>query len=335
MSGLSMAGLSEALGGLVSRQAINKYENARMLPSSEVIIELGKALGVKFDYFFMDSEVTLSDMAINSDVTVGAKQRARIAGKIQDVLERYSEAEAITGDVRNFTTTFYEMVIGTEEDVRIAAMRLHADWSLDDKPLYPLFDIMEDNGVKVISCDFLPEGINGVFCNACGKPVIALDEKLNSEESRFVAVHELGHGLLKFREGLSPQAKERLCDTFACYVLLPPDRLAGQLGPRREWIHLDEIKMVQARYGLPADRIVYEARLSKIISSYVYKRFLNEAKASADYMALVKESVMNEQKPSRMRQLVLKAYGEAEISESKASVLLNASVIDVHKMPLV
>ena len=57
--------------------------------------------------------------------------------------------------------------------------------------------------------------------------------------------------------------------------------------------------------------------------------------SNVGYLELVNESVMSEQKPSRMRQLVLKAYGEAEISESKASVLLNASTIEVHQMPLV
>ena len=334
-SGLSMEGLSKALGGLVSRQAINKYENAQMLPSNDVVCEMGRVLGVKYDYFFSGSDVTISEMSFRSETKISNKERSFISGKLQDMLERYLEAEMIMGENRLFTTTFFEMTIANEADAKVAAMRLHCDWALEDKPIYPLFDVMEDNGVKVVSCEFFPQSVKGVYCQVNGKPVVAINENLNAEESRFTALHELGHGLLRFKEGLSAIAREKLCDVFAGYVLLPADRLQEQLGRKREWVHLEEIKMVQARYGLPAEEIVKMARLENVISRYSYSRFITDVRDREDYSALVKASVMNEQKPSRMRSMILKAYGEAEISESKASVLLNTSITAVHQMPLV
>jgi len=48
-AGLSLQGLSERTAPSVSAQAISKYEAGRMMPSSAVLVGLGKALGVSLD----------------------------------------------------------------------------------------------------------------------------------------------------------------------------------------------------------------------------------------------------------------------------------------------
>src|SRR5262249_50658704 len=45
-AGLSLRGLAKEMGDLVTAQAIGKYERNEMIPSSEVLIALGKALSV-------------------------------------------------------------------------------------------------------------------------------------------------------------------------------------------------------------------------------------------------------------------------------------------------
>lgn len=52
MAKLSMEGLCTLMGGLVTKQTISKYENAKMLPSSTILIALASALSVEMDYFF-------------------------------------------------------------------------------------------------------------------------------------------------------------------------------------------------------------------------------------------------------------------------------------------
>ena len=49
---ISMEALSRLLNGSVSKQAISKYEAAKMMPSSTILIALADALRVDLDYFF-------------------------------------------------------------------------------------------------------------------------------------------------------------------------------------------------------------------------------------------------------------------------------------------
>ena len=48
-AGLSMQALAERVTPNVSAQAISKYEADKMMPSSSVLVGLGKALGVSLD----------------------------------------------------------------------------------------------------------------------------------------------------------------------------------------------------------------------------------------------------------------------------------------------
>jgi transcriptional regulator with XRE-family HTH domain len=52
MKGLSMDELCSAMGNIVSKMAISKYENGQLAPNSGVIIALSKALSQPVDYFF-------------------------------------------------------------------------------------------------------------------------------------------------------------------------------------------------------------------------------------------------------------------------------------------
>ena len=49
---LSMDQLVSKIGGLVSKQAISKYESGQMMPSDDVLCALCVALGVEPDYFY-------------------------------------------------------------------------------------------------------------------------------------------------------------------------------------------------------------------------------------------------------------------------------------------
>jgi len=46
MAGMSMEDLAGKLGGLVTKQAISKYEQGQMMPSPEVLGRLVKRVGV-------------------------------------------------------------------------------------------------------------------------------------------------------------------------------------------------------------------------------------------------------------------------------------------------
>ena len=59
-AGLSMRSLAEQMEPRVTAQAISKYEAGKMMPSSAVLVGLGKALDVSLD-FLMSSQVEALD----------------------------------------------------------------------------------------------------------------------------------------------------------------------------------------------------------------------------------------------------------------------------------
>ena len=61
-AGLSMQALSQRMSPPVTAQAISKYEADRMMPSSAVLVGLGKALGVSLDFLMGGQVEALEDL---------------------------------------------------------------------------------------------------------------------------------------------------------------------------------------------------------------------------------------------------------------------------------
>ena len=96
---LSMEALCNSMNGLVSKQAISKYESAKMLPSSTVLISLASSLNVDVDYFFRPFTFEIDDfnMSFRKKADVGSKETSALKVQIQDDVERYLEIEEILG----------------------------------------------------------------------------------------------------------------------------------------------------------------------------------------------------------------------------------------------
>ena len=87
--------LADRLGGEVSAQAISKYENGKMFPSSSVLVALGKALDVSLDFLMSHEVVELSGVEFrqHSGVTAGGARRAESA--VIDEVERHLALDEI------------------------------------------------------------------------------------------------------------------------------------------------------------------------------------------------------------------------------------------------
>ena len=91
LSAMSMDKLVDAMGGIVSKNAIAKYERGEMMPNSSVLIELAKALSVKPDYFFRPFAVEIGNVEFRKKRKLGAKKVTAIKLQVTDQIERYLE----------------------------------------------------------------------------------------------------------------------------------------------------------------------------------------------------------------------------------------------------
>ena len=80
--GLSLDGLAAQMGGIVTKQALSKYELDKARPSPVVLNKLAAALGVKAAYLWSDPTIEVEFVAYRkgSALPVGEQQRVREPG---------------------------------------------------------------------------------------------------------------------------------------------------------------------------------------------------------------------------------------------------------------
>ncbi|WP_199699191.1 helix-turn-helix domain-containing protein [Oleomonas cavernae] len=92
-SGMSLRGLAEAMGGLVSAQAIGKYERDEDMPSSRVLIALADTLRVTEDYLLAEDEIALEGVDFRKKAGSSAREEAALEARTIHMLERYLAVE--------------------------------------------------------------------------------------------------------------------------------------------------------------------------------------------------------------------------------------------------
>src|SRR5271154_6488787 len=94
-AGYSLRDLSDAMNGRVTAQAIGKYERGEDTPSSGVLIELAKALGISLSYLLDAHGIELSGVEFRTKANTTAKDRAQVETEVLEWIERYLQIELI------------------------------------------------------------------------------------------------------------------------------------------------------------------------------------------------------------------------------------------------
>ncbi len=325
-AGLSMADLAKKTGYIVSKQAIGKYELGERNPPIESLQAIAKAVDVKLDYFLRESELDLSSINYRKQDLLPKKKQDEIKEKTRDYLERYLDAEELVGEMIEFDESIKKMSVEQPEVVEDIAKDLRKKWQLGVNPIYNIVETLEERGIKVLRLTEEIKHFSGMSTWVNDKtPVIVLG--LNPiDRIRFTAMHELGHLLLDL-EDYSEKAREKICDRFAAAMLLPKESLIDELGGHRKNIHLKELLLIKAQYGISPQAILYRCRELGLITEAL---FSNEAKRIRS-RGLWKEEIganifKGKEESNRLFQLLCRGISESFITTSKAASLYNKTV---------
>lgn len=332
---LSMDQLVELIGGVVTKQAISKYESAKMKPNSDVMIAFCNALDVDPDYFLRPFSFDANEFNVSfrkkSNTSVKDVNALKI--QIQDEVERYLEIEELLGKPVDGIQKKEGAELSTPEQMRQLAQEVRKEWNLGDDAIANVQDTLESKGIKVISTE-APEGFDGVSGIVNGKDYIIVlnSNKTNVERRRFTGMHELGHLLYndRFSADLTPRQKEKLCDSFANEMLLPTDTLLKIFKPG-ERISTSELMQLQLIYGISIDAIMHKLVDIGILSENKYKSYcINKGKNRA-LKDFVEETRYRENMTNKFETMVYAAAAKDLITTSKAASLLRSSVGTVRK----
>ena len=323
MSGLSMEELVKKAGGVVTKQSISKYEKGMMKPSSDVLIHLATALGVKPEYFYRHSKIELAGLQFRKKSKLSVKKIESLKQRTIDFLERYLELETILGTQEKFFNPLTGIAINSLADVEKTAMKLREKWKLGLAPITNLLEILEENGIKIFEVRNV-HNFDGLSVIIGGFHIIVINIDLPTDRIRFTAAHELAHILCKFPED---SIKEKYCHAFAGAFLLPKEILERELMKKREKITLWELEKLKQLYGISIQAIVKRAHMLGIVSDFFYRNFqvtLNKKGWK------IKEPVEYEgrEEAIRFRQLLHYAVSEEIITLSRGAELANMNLPD-------
>ena len=329
-SGLSLRALSSQIHGLVSAQAIGKYERAEMMPSSTVAIALAEALEVSLSYLLSPSKVSLESVEFRKLASTKAKERAAVEGEVLDHVDRYLQVEQILGlDIPGEDGpdgTPYR--IDTVEDVEGAATSVRTDWNIGSGPIPDMTELLEERRIKVFTLT-LPGPVDGLSCRvrrAGGDDVsvVVCSTGKSLERQRFTIAHEVGHMVLDIP---STVPEEKACHRFAGAFLVPGDELFREVGRRRMNFGFDELIEIKHIFGISAAALVMRMRDLGIITEATLRDIFEGI--GGRWRTEEPRPLKRTESPTRFRRLCLRALAENEISESKAAELLRLRVSEI------
>ena len=331
MSGLSYQGLADKLNGLVTKQALHKYELGSMMPDSEKLIALANALDVTVNFFFRHDpvKVELENVEFRKTMKLPAKERDAILSRITDEMGRYLEAERLMGANKKFVNPLPKEEVRHPEEAEELAELVRKRWKLGVDGIPSVYETLEQQAIKVMECH-ASSTFDGLNARVDDHMVIVMNDEKEVVRKRFTAAHELGHALLTIPDDLDHKTKEQICHRFAGAFLWPREQFMDRVGPKRARFMLDELVEWKQRWGMSFKAIIRRSHDLGIINDATYKRALINyniagfGKGEPDDYKMPERTV-------RFEQLVLSGLSQDILSLNQAADLMNMKMGDFRK----
>lgn len=272
--GLSLEGLAAKMGGIVSKQALSKYERELANPSPVVLTRLASALGVHASYFFKAPSMRVEFIAYRSAI-LSNRESMQLRSRIQHDIEARVSVLNLLGKADGSQIPVGAFPVNSPDDAEKAADALRSKWQLGMEPILNLTDTLENNSVCVFDIEAGDnfDGISAkVFDDENRLQTVALVTRFNVDEvrQRLNLAHELGHVVMRVNRSLDD---ETAAFRFGAAFLAPARRVYEEIGQKRTAIQLEELMMLKKRFGLSAQSLARRLCQLEIINESYYSEW--------------------------------------------------------------
>ena len=334
-AGLSLRGLSDKIGNLVSAQAISYYERDENTPGSEVLLALAAALDVSLDYLTGIQDMTIESIDFRKKKITRKREVARVEATVLHDLERYLTIEHILGlpglDWDKPREAPYPVANNLWEADRAAHLLRNA-WSLGLDPIPNLTGLLEERGIKVLSID-LTNNIAGLTArvrqaNEEVVSVMVVNGQECGERQRFTIAHELGHLMLHVAPAID---EEKAAHRFAGAFLMPAEMIWTAIGKHRHSIGYGELFALKNLFGVSVQALTYRCKDLDIFNDTLFRKLFRDFSRRGWRSPPYEESFpLQSEKPQRFERLCFRALSENAVSECKAAELMGISVHELN-----
>ncbi len=321
--GFSLDDLTQEMGGIVTKQAVSKYERGLSTPSAPVLNQLAKALGVKALQLLSEPSVTVRFVAYRKRTTFPVKEQNTLQAVVTQKLEERTRLQEYCCSPTKFDLPIEQIPVANEQDAEHAAEKIRADWSLGLDPIANLTAILEDHLVHVIQVE-APEkfdGISAVAEDGNGNPkAAAVVSRLGcpGDRQRLNLAHELGHLVMKPSKTVD---EEKAAFRFAGAFLAPRATIEREVGVKRTSVRVEELLIYKQRFGMSVQALLMRLSDLQIISPTSSKwAWIHLSKL---HWRKQEPLPLPPEKPEWLRQAALRCFAEGFISQREAEKLIN------------
>lgn len=334
MQGYTLRSLVEAIeqiGGQISTQAISKYENGVVTPTTNNFFLLCEALEVSID-FFTRPAIQLEEVEFRKLKKLPQKEQHRIEHTAADFMGRYLELEELVNAESRFENPIIDNHAKNWKQVEQIAEQLRKEWSLGEHAIVSVVEVLEDNGLKVHPIK-AKDSFNGMAARVSSNDqehhlvVLNRNENIDVVRRRFTALHELAHLILSIPTDLPEKEKEGLCHHFAGAVLIPKEQLEAELGGVRHRINIHELVAIKENYGISIQALLYRAKTLGYITNSYHSQLMRYI-SSRGWRKKEPGQFCSTEQPRRMLQLVCRGIEENIISLTKGANLYGMNLSD-------
>lgn len=303
-------------GVSLTKAGLSKYERGGSSPGATLLLKLAQVFGVRSDYFLHEPSVCIQWLAFRKFTSLGKRRQERIQAVAAEIVERQVWLqEKLFPRVKITLPKAHKA--RTLEDAEKAAAMLRKEWKLNTMPFESVTKMMEDRGCIVIMC-FDNEGdFHGLSGKANNRYLVSVVSGAASEDRRrFSLAHELGH-LVMDCEGVSAKEQESFANRFAAAFIVPPAVARHELGEHRRSLSFQEMGILKRKYGLSMQAWMRRAFDLGIINEGHFRTLCIQFSAK-DWRKEEPVRFVGQERPTRFRQMTLRALAEGIITPEKA-----------------
>ena len=278
--GWTLEELSEQMNGIVTKQALSKWEADKAFPRPTALIALARAFDVKASELIAEPEYAIACKQYRSRAPLPLRTRERVEASLSTSLERRLRLEDRLAAPRACVLPKPSPVASLDQ-AETVARGLRLDWGLGTQAIANLSDVLETRSVHVFEVAG-EEDFDGLAAVAtCGDDTvravgIAENPDTDGDRQRFNLAHELGHVLMEVDPGIDD---EKAANRFAGSLLVPKELVFSEVGERRSEIAWEELLLLKRLWGVSVQSILHRLFDLDVISASHYDWWTREIKA--------------------------------------------------------
>jgi transcriptional regulator with XRE-family HTH domain len=328
--GFTLDGLAAEMGGIVTKQALSKYEQGKANPTPTVLNKLAAALGVKAAHLWSEPSVTCDFIAYRKGTGLAKMEQEKVEAVVCQMLEERVRLQELTQEPARTELPIKNFTIDNIDDTERFAKQLREKWNLGLSPISTLTGTLEDHFVHVFEIE-APERFDGISAVARDSDQKAVAAAVVSRKSlpggrqRLNLAHELAHLVLDVPPVVD---EEKAAFRFAGAFLAPDECLYRDLGRKRGLVQLEELVMLKRKYRMSLQSLVYRLHDLEVISSQHAKQWWITV-ARQGWKKQEPFELESEQ-PEWLKKTLLRALSEGLMTKGDAVKMLGEP-IDAHE----